>query len=86
MTVARERISIAELKKIISSCMDEIYFSYNGKPAGACAEVTDYKMTFTLWYGDDTKDFDDIDEVMTSAFFDGKSLSDLVDIVEIEIA
>lgn len=75
-----------ELKKIISSCMDEIYFSYNGKSAGACAEVTSYKPTFTLWYGNDTKEFDNIDDVMSSRFFDGKSLNELANVVEIEIA
>lgn len=75
-----------ELKKILSGCMDEIYFSYNGKAGGACAEVNNCRPTFMLWYGDNTKEFDSIDDVMVNEFFDGKSLSDLVNIVEIEIA
>lgn len=75
-----------ELRKIISSCMDEIYFFYNGKSAGVCVVVHNYKPTFTLWYGDETKDFDNINDIMGSKFFDGKSLSELVDIVKIEIA
>ena len=74
------------LKDIIARCMDDVYFSYNGKSAGISTEIADYIPTFTLWYGDDTIDLESVNDVMTCRFFDGKSLIELLDIVKIEIA
>lgn len=45
-------------------------------------EVQDSVFTFTMWYGDSFKDYSDFDELLLDGFFDGKSIVDLLDIIE----
>ena len=75
-----------ELKEIIAQCMDEVYFYYGGVACGVCSEVDDFKPVFTLWCGQKTQDFHDVDDVMAVKFFNGKSLNDLVGNITVEIA
>ena len=80
------KITAKELHAIIEQCMDEIYFSYNGKACGVFTEVDNFKPIFTLWCGQKTQAFDNVDEVMKAKFFDGKSLYDLINDIALEIA
>ena len=67
-----------DLKKILSDCVNDIAFEYNGKPCGLTVEVENYIPSFQMWCGESTKEYKDIQEVMNDNFFDGKSLSDLL--------
>ncbi|APU71000.1 hypothetical protein IV63_GL000750 [Companilactobacillus crustorum] len=40
--------------------------------------------TFQAWSGDKNKDYKNIDELMTDKFYSGKSLSELIDTVELD--
>lgn len=74
-----------ELKKIISECCGDQVFSYNGKPSGITADVDNYIPLYHVWHGEKTKDFDDIDVLMSEPFFSGKSLNELAAEIEFDL-
>lgn len=73
------------LKQIISDCCNDVVFSYYGKSAGITSRVNDFVPTFQVWYGGETKEYKDIEKVMTDSFFQGKSLEELIDEVDFEV-
>jgi hypothetical protein len=79
-------MKIADLKDIISQCVNDVLFSYNGKDSGITSEVHDYTPTFHMWYGEKIKDFHGVDELVNDKFFDGKSISDLVTEIDFSFA
>ena len=72
-----------ELRQILSECCNDISFSYRGVMSGVTVEVRDCIPTYQAWHGDDTREYDNIDEVMADKFYSGKSLNDLLHDVEI---
>ena len=78
----RKYMNKAELQRQIGEDYNDMSFVYNGKPAGVTSTVTNYVPTFQVWYGENTKTYGTIDEVMNDKFYDGKSIADLSEIVE----
>lgn len=76
----------AELKQIIQDCCNDVLFTYNRKGSGITSEVKDYVPTFHAWHGSDTKDYSNVDDLMTDKFFGGKSINDLIETVEFTLA
>ena len=66
------------LLNIISECCNDVLFTYNGKASGVTSTVVNYVPTFQVWHGDETKEYDNIDDVMDDKFYSGKSISDLI--------
>ena len=56
-------------------------FVYNGKNCGIFSDVENYNFSFNLWYGEQTKEYRNIEleTIMSDPFFDGKSINDLLD-------
>ena len=52
-------------------------------PSGITAEVSDYIPVFYMWYGNISKDYSDVDELINDDFFDGKTLNEIVDDIDI---
>mgnify|MGYP007033311266 FL=1 len=52
-------------------------FEYNGKKCGIEPETQNSNTTYTMWYGDAWKDYDNIDDLLSDLFFDGESLQDI---------
>lgn len=75
-----------ELKKTIAACLDDVLFTYDGKRSGITSEVHDSVPTFQMWHGDKTKEYDDLDSLMSDRFFGGKSINDLLGVVEFTFA
>ena len=67
-----------DLKNLISSCLNDISFTQNGKPCGITTEVHDSIPTFQVWCGDNIKEYDNVRDVVSDKFYDGKSLTDLL--------
>ena len=63
-----------ELKAQINSLSTCVYFSYKGQDGGVDPFNENY---FDMWYGDNYKKAESIDEVMNFPLFDGKSLSQI---------
>ena len=61
-------------------------FVYNSKKCGIFSKVENYKFSFNLCYGDQTKEYGDLEleTVMSDPFFDGQSLNELLDILSID--
>ena len=73
-----------DLKKIISDACDDITFTYNDKKCGIFPTVEDGNPTYSTWFGDTHQDFFDADSIMTALFFDGKSLNEIANQIEIQ--
>lgn len=78
-------MSSDEIKKIIGECCNDVIFSYHGKASGVTSEVKDYIPVFQAWHGDEIRQYDDIEDVMTDCFYSGYSLNDIADDIEFEI-
>ena len=75
-------MTLNELKAAILDNGTGICFEFNGTKCGVEPVVQDSVFTFTMWYGDHFKDYSDFDELLLDGFFDGKSIVDLLDIIE----
>lgn len=75
-------MSADELRDEISEQWNDVEFIYNGKQSGISPECHDSVPVYYMWYGDKEKEYSDIDEVMADKFFDGKSLSEIAEIVK----
>lgn len=71
-----------ELRDEVVDQLNDVEFVYNGKQSGISPEFHDSVPVYYMWYGNKEKEYSDIDEVMTDKFFDGKSLSEIAEIVE----
>lgn len=68
-----------ELSDRIGEMCSHVLFDYNGK---ACGVDPIEPSRFDLWCGEQSTVATSLDEVMTLNFFDGKSLSEIVDDIE----
>ena len=69
-----------DIKKEILETFSAVTFKYHGKNCG----VDPFSMkSFCLWFGDEDKYTNSIEETMTVKFFDGKSLNEIAQIIEI---
>ena len=74
-----------ELRQFVANCCNDIIFKYNNMPSGITAEVSDYIPVCHMWYGNISKDYSDVDELINDDFFDGKTLNEIVDDIDIEL-
>ncbi len=58
-------------------------FEYNGKQCGVEPQTQDSETTYTMWYGEALKDYDNIDDLLSDEFFDGKSLQDIFPSIDV---
>ena len=77
-------MNIEQLKFKIIDEMCGYTFTYKGEPCGMEPIVESGVFTFGAWSGDKNKDYTDIDELMTDKFYSGKSLTELIDTVELD--
>lgn len=77
-------MTLNELKIAVSDGND-FYFMYDGLRVGVECTVNDSRESFELWYGDVSKEYDNIDDVVNDKLFKGKSISDLLSDGAIEI-
>lgn len=74
-------MSLNEIKDYISSLCSHLTFDFHGKSCGIDPISPDH---FDMWYGDNAITVTSIDDVMKQPFFDGKSLQDIVDEIEVD--
>lgn len=79
-------MSAKELKAIIADCCNDVVFTYNGKKSGITSEVNNHVPTFQVWHGDNTKEYDNVDDVMNDKFYSGKSINELLTEVDFSFA
>lgn len=58
-------------------------FEYDGKQCGVEPQTQDSETTYTMWYGEVLKDYDNIDDLLSDEFFDGESLQDIFPSVDV---
>ena len=77
-------MKINEIKQTISECCNDLLFTYGGKDVIITSTVKDYVPTFEATYGDKTKKYNNVDDVMTDKFYSGRSINDLAETGEVE--
>lgn len=77
-------MDVDQLKFKIIDEMCGYTFTYKGEPCGMEPIGEQAHFTFQAWSGDKNKDYTDIDELMTDKFYSGKSLTELIDTVELD--
>lgn len=77
-------MTVEELKAKILDDGSGFTFIYNGKMSGMEPDSKNKQTYYPAWYGDKNKDFNDLDDLMTDHFFGGKSLSELIDTIELD--
>ncbi len=70
-----------KLKDLILSFCQDVIFQYHGE--NACINPYN-KNKFEVGYGDKAKIYTDIDELMDDKFYDGKSLNQISESLDIE--
>ena len=72
--------------KYIVEFGNDVTFSYNNKKCGICSEVKNYIFSFQAWCGEKIKEYGktNIETVMQDKFFDGKSIDELLSVVEFQ--
>ncbi|MBP3656101.1 MAG: hypothetical protein J6K32_05315 [Clostridia bacterium] len=78
-------MQITELRQLILDCCNDVVFTFNGKRSGISSEVQDYQPTFFVWHGADSKQYSNVDVMLQDTFFSGKSIADLIELIEFEI-
>lgn len=58
-------------------------FEYNGQQCGVEPQTQDSETTYTMWYGEVWKDYDNIDDLLSDGFFDGESLQDIFPSIDV---
>ena len=58
-------------------------FEYNGQQCGVEPQTQDSETTYTMWYGEVGKDYDNIDDLLSDGFFDGESLQDIFPSIDV---
>jgi hypothetical protein len=76
-------MKINYLKSEVAKDYQDIYFRYKGKRCGIESTVDGPIIIFTMWFGEKWKDFSDIDDLVNESFFDGKTLRDICDKLDI---
>ena len=79
-------MSIEKLKDLILPCVNDVYFVFNGKNCGVSSQVNDYIPIYECWYGDTIKEYSNVDDLINDLFFDGKSIADIIQDLEISIS
>lgn len=70
-----------DIKNQILETFSAVTFEYHGKKCG----IDPFSLKrFCLWFGDEDKYTTSIDETMTTKFFDGKSLDEIADSIQID--
>ncbi len=70
-----------EVKNYIETLCSHLTFKFNSKNCGIDPLAVD---NFEMWYGEKTMTVKSIDEVMNTAFFDGKTLNEIADILKFD--
>jgi hypothetical protein len=70
-----------QIEERLAEMASHFTFDYNGKTCG----VDPLSRTrYEMWYGDTDMTASSLDEVMTTPFFNGKSLTDIADEIKID--
>lgn len=68
--------TFTEMENFIATLSGHVLFNYKGR---ACGIDPLSLNQFDMWYGDKSATLQTVDEVLTTKFFDGKSLKDIWD-------
>ena len=79
-------MNLNKLRALLDDCCNDFSFVVDGKRSGIIPEVADYKRTSHVWYGSTVKDFYELQDVLSSPFFGGKSLSSICEKLDFQIS
>lgn len=75
-------MTVLEIREYIDSLISHIEFTFNGKDCGV--DPISRNKRYDMWYGDEFYIAKSVDEVMNLKFFNGMSLNEIAEIIEID--
>lgn len=79
-------MTIDRLKNIISGCCNDVVFFHNGKNCGIFPSVENSVPSYSVWCGEQNRVFYDVDQLLSSNFFDGSSMRDIINTISILVS
>ena len=76
-------MNVNNIKKAMINDGNDMYFTYNGYNSGVSSTVVNSVFVFHAWYGSNTKEFTSFDKMINDTFFDGNSIIELVETIDI---
>lgn len=74
-----------DIREALDNCCEDVYFTYNGKMSGVTATINDSVPLYQAWHGEEVKYYPTVDAVMEDKFYGGKSILDLIGMIDIGI-
>lgn len=68
---------VAFLRYGLAEGLSDLEFEYNGVQSVVELEIHDGKRTFQAWNGEEDKCYDDVEEVLSDKFYNGRSIKDI---------
>lgn len=78
-------MTIPELKNVVMDNFNEVSFSYNNKKCGILLNADNEVIKFLAFCGESEKEYQDFDKLIADSFFDGKSILEIINMIEIDI-
>lgn len=75
-------MTIAELRRNVVDCANEMHFEYHGKKCGLDREIHDSIPVYEIWCSENLKQHTDFEEMIHDKFFDGESIINLLNLVK----
>jgi hypothetical protein len=72
-----------DFRKAVTWDANDIYFTYKGKNCGFESEFDESFEKYLIWYGDKDKEYGNFEDALTDKFFDGKSIAEIINTVEV---
>ena len=74
-----------DLKERMIQSYNDIIFTYGGKRSGITAENRNQQHLYQIWHGNDTKIYDDAEELLSDPVFSGSCLKDVAETIRFSI-
>lgn len=78
-------MTIPKIRQLILDCCNDITFVYNDLQSGVTSLVNDSVVVYQAWHGSKIKEYSNIDEVLNDKFYSGRSIAELIPIVDFDI-
>lgn len=79
-------MKINDFITLLDECCNDVTFSFDGKSSGIMPEVKNYQKTYHVWFGDNTKDYPSTENLMNDNFFDGRTLKEIFNKLDIVVS
>ena len=74
-------MTVKDLKERMTQSYNDIVFTYGGKRSVITAENRNQHHRYQIWHGNNTKTYDDAEELLSDPVFSGSCLKDVAETI-----